>query len=168
MQFVFVIWIYVCYVYSGEIYYFSSIKFEKIVFFVNIVCVVGELCIIFIIYYFLYCVVESGIDIDIIYYDEVYNVIGKYFFKSVFVVFEYVKCCYYFIVILCIGCGVSVVCGMNNSDVYGGIFCNVFVCELIDVGVIVFFKVVFFEMNCICIKYNVYEVDVDNLCDMFE
>ncbi|ABA47044.1 helicase [Synechococcus phage syn9] len=168
MQFVSATWTHVCHAHSGETHHFSSTKPEKIALFANTARAAGESCIIFTTYHSLHRVVESGIDIDTIYYDEAHNATGKHFFKSVFAVSEYAKRRYYFTATPRTGRGVSVARGMNNSDVYGGTLCNVPARELIDAGAIVPPKVVPFETNRTRTKHNAHEVDADNLRDMFE
>ena len=168
MQFVSATWTHVCHAHSGETHHFSSTKPEKIALFANTARAAGESCIIFTTYHSLNRVVDSGIDIDTIYYDEAHNATGKHFFKSVFAVSEYAKRRYYFTATPRTGRGVSVARGMNNSDVYGGTLCNVPARELIDAGAIVPPKVVPFETNRTRTKHNAHEVDADNLRDMFE
>ena len=168
MQFVSATWTHVCHAHSGETHHFSSTKPEKIALFANTARAAGESCIIFTTYHSLNRVVDSGIDIDTIYYDEAHNATGKHFFKSVFAVSEYAKRRYYFTATPRTGRGVSVARGMNNSDVYGGTLCNVPARELIDAGAIVPPKVVPFETNRTRNKHNAHEVDADNLRDMFE
>ena len=168
MQFVSSTWTHVCHAHSGETHHFSSTKPEKIALFANTARAASESCIIFTTYHSLHRVVESGIDIDTIYYDEAHNATGKHFFKSVFAVAQYAKRRYYFTATPRTGRGVSVARGMNNSDVYGGTLCNVPAQELIKAGAIVPPKVVPFETDRVRNKHNAHEVDADNLRDMFE
>ena len=168
MEFVSSTWTHVCHVHSGETAHFSSTNPEKIALFANTARAAKESCIIFTTYHSLHRVVDSGINIDTIYYDEAHNACGRSFFKSVFAVSQYAKRRYYFTATPKTGRGVSVARGMNNSDVYGGVLCNVPAQELIASGAIVPPKVVPFETNRTRTKHNAHEVDADNLKDMFE
>ena len=160
--------VHVCHAHSGETHYFSSTKPEKIALFNNTARAAGENCIIFTTYHSLHRVVDSGIDINTIYFDEAHNGTAKSFFRSVFATAQYVQRRYYFTATPKTGRGVSVARGMNNTDVWGGVLCNVPAQELIASGAIVPPKVVPFETNRIRTKHNAHDVDADNLKDMFE
>ena len=160
--------VHVAHCHSGETEHFSTTKSDKIALYNNTARAAGESCIIFTTYHSLRRVVDSGIDIDTIYFDEAHNGCGKYFFLSVFATAQYAKRRYYFTATPKTGRGVSVARGMNNTDVYGGTLCNVPAQELIAAGAIVPPKVVPFETNRVRNKYNAHEVDCDNLKDMFE
>ena len=160
--------VHVCHAHSGETHYFSSTKPEKIALFNNTARTAGENCIIFTTYHSLHRIVDSGINIDTIYFDEAHNGTAKSFFLSVFATAQYVQRRYYFTATPKTGRGVSVARGMNNTDVWGGVLCNVPAQELIASGAIVPPKVVPFETNRIRTKHNAHDVDADNLKDMFE
>ena len=160
--------VHVCHAHSGETHHFSSTNPDKIALFNNTARTAGENCIIFTTYHSLHRIVDSGIDITTVYYDEAHNACGRHFFKSVFAVSQYAKRRYYFTATPKTGRGVSVARGMNNTDVYGGTLCNVPAKELIAAGAIVPPRIVPFETNRIRTKHNAHEVDADNLKDMFE
>jgi superfamily II DNA or RNA helicase len=168
MEFVSATWTHVMHVHSGETHYFSTTKSDKIALFANTARAASESCIIFTTYHSLNRVVDSGIDIDTIYFDEAHNGCGRHFFEAVFATAQYAKRRYYFTATPKTGRGVSVARGMNNTDVYGGTLCNVPAQELIAAGAIVPPKVVPFETNRVRTKHNAHEVDADNLKDMFE
>ena len=168
MEFVSATWTHVCHAHSGETHHFSTTKADKIALFANTARAASESCIIFTTYHSLHRVVESGIDIDTIYFDEAHNGCGKHFFTSVFATAQYAKRRYYFTATPKTGRGVSVARGMNNTDVYGGVLCNVPAKELIEAGAIVPPRVVPFETNRTRNKVNAHEVDAENLKDMFE
>ena len=69
--------VHVCHAHSGETHYFSSTKPEKIALFNNTARTAGENCIIFTTYHSLHRVVDSGINIDTIYFDEAHNGTAK-------------------------------------------------------------------------------------------
>ena len=129
--------VHVCHAHSGETHYFSSTKSDKLALFANTARAASESCIIFTTYHSLNRVVESGIDIDTIYFDEAHNGCGKHFFTSVFATAQYAKRRYYFTATPKTGRGVSVQRGMNNTAVWGGVLCNVPAKELIEAGAIV-------------------------------
>ena len=160
--------VHVCHAHSGETQHFSSTKSEKIALFNNTARTAGENCIIFTTYHSLHRVVDSGINIDTIYFDEAHNGCARGFFPSVFATAQYAERRYYFTATPKTGRGVSVARGMNNTTVWGGILENVPAQELIASGAIVPPKVVPFETNRIRTKHNAHEVDADNLKDMFE
>ncbi|AHB80902.1 RNA-DNA + DNA-DNA helicase [Synechococcus phage S-MbCM100] len=161
-------WTHVCHAHSGETHYFSSTKPEKIALFNDTARAAKESCIIFTTYHSLHRVVDSGINIDTIYFDEAHNGCGRHFHKAVFATAQYAKRRYYFTATPKNGRGVSLSRGMNNTSVYGRTLCNVPAAELIAAGAIVPPKVVAFETNRTRNKYNAHEVDGDNLKDMFE
>ena len=160
--------VHVCHAHSGETHHFSSTNPDKIALFNNTARTAGENCIIFTTYHSLHRIVDSGIDITTVYYDEAHNACGRHFFKSVFAVSQYAKRRYYFTATPKTGRGVSVARGMNNTDVYGGTLCNVPAKELIAAGAIVPPRIVPFETNRVRTKHNAHDVDADNLKDMFE
>jgi len=108
-------------------------------------------------------VVDSGIDIDCIYFDEAHNATGKHFFTSVFAVAQYAKRRYFFTATPRNSRGNAYARGMNNSDVYGGVLCNVPAPELIEQGAIVPPTVVPFETDLLRDNSNAHEVDKSNL-----
>ena len=160
--------VHVCHAHSGETQHFSSTKSEKIALFNNTARTAGENCIIFTTYHSLHRVVDSGINIDTIYFDEAHNGCARGFFPSVFATAQYAERRYYFTATPKTGRGVSVSRGMNNTSVWGGVLENVAAQELIEAGAIVPPKVVPFETNRIRTKHNAHDVDADNLKDMFE
>ena len=168
MEFVSATWTHVMHVHSGETHHFSTTKPEKIALFANTARAASESCIIFTTYHSLPRVVDSGIDIDTIYFDEAHNGCGRAFFGAVFATSKYAKRRYYFTATPRTGRGVSVARGMNNSEVWGGVLENVKAQELIAAGAIVPPKIVPFETNRTRTKHNAHEVDADNLKDMFE
>ena len=168
MQFVSATWTHVCHAHSGETDHFSSTNPDKIALFVNTARAAKESAIVFTTYHSLHRVVDSGIDIDTIYFDEAHNGTAKSFFKAVFATAQYAKRRYYFTATPKTGRGQSLSRGMNNVDVYGNTLCNVPAQELIASGAIVPPRIVPFETNRVRTKHNAHDVDADNLKDMFE
>ena len=168
MEFVSATWTHVCHAHSGETHYFSSTKSDKIALFNNTSRAAGESCIIFTTYHSLQRVVDSGIDIDTIYFDEAHNGCGRHFFIALSQVVETAKRRYFFTATPRVGRGQSVARGMNNTTIWGGVLENVPAQELIAAGAIVPPKVVPFETNRVRTKHNAHDVDADNLKDMFD
>ncbi len=168
MQFIHSSKVHVCHAHSGETEHFSSTNPDKIALFNNTARTAGESCIIFTTYHSLGRVVDSGIDISTIYFDEAHNGTARGFFVAVYATAQIAKRRYYFTATPKTGRGQSLARGMNNTDVYGNTLCNVPAQELIEAGAIVPPKIVPFETNRIRTKHNAHEVDADNLKDMFE
>jgi len=155
-------------IHSGETPFFSTTKPSTIMSAVTLWQANHKHQILFTTYHSLGRIVDSGIDIDCIYFDEAHNSCGRAFFKPVFAVSQYAERRYFFTATPKIGRGQSAQRGMNNTDVYGGVLCNVPAQELISGGAIVPPKVVPFETDRVRNKHNAHEVDADNLKDMFE
>jgi len=168
MEFVSATWTHVCHAHSGETHHFSSTKPERIAIFNNVSRAAGESCIIFTTYHSLQRVVDSGINIDTIYFDEAHNGCGRHFFIALEQVVRYATRRYFFTATPRVGRGQSVARGMNNTTIWGGVLENVPAQELIAAGAIVPPKVVPFETNRTRTKHNAHEVDADNLKDMFD
>jgi superfamily II DNA or RNA helicase len=168
MEFVSATWTHVCHAHSGETHHFSSTKPERIAIFNNVSRAAGESCIIFTTYHSLQRVVDSGIDIDTIYFDEAHNGCGRHFFIALEQVVHHATRRYFFTATPRVGRGQSVARGMNNTTIWGGVLENVPAQELIAAGAIVPPRVVPFETNRARNKVNAHEVDAANLKDMFE
>ena len=93
-------------------------------------------CIIFTTYHSLHRVVDSGIDINTIYFDEAHNGTAKVSSVASLLLLSMFSR-YHFTATPKTGRGVSVARGMNNTDVWGGVLCNVPAQELIASGAIV-------------------------------
>ena len=168
MEFVSATWTHVCHAHSGETHHFSSTKPERIAIFNNVSRAAGESCIIFTTYHSLQRVVDSGINIDTIYFDEAHNGCGRHFFIALEQVVRYATRRYFFTATPRVGRGQSVARGMNNTTIWGGVLENVPAQELIAAGAIVPPRVVPFETNRARNKVNAHEVDAANLKDMFD
>ena len=107
---------------------------------------------IFTTYHSLVKVVESGIEIDTIYFDEAHNGCARSFFKSVSKVSEYASRCYYFTATPKISYKHDR--GMNNKIVWGNILEDVPAPELIDGGSILPPTILPFEIDTNYSKEN--------------
>ena len=124
--------------------------------------------IIFTTYHSLNRIVESGIPINTVYFDEAHNSCGKKFFEAVKSVSNISNRCYFFTATPRQGRGQTIERGMNNSDVFGQVIANVDAKELIDAGIILPPKVIPYDTNRKRNKVNAHEVDAKNLKDILE
>ena len=166
MQFIPQTWTHVCHAHSGETHHFSSTKADKIGLFVNTARASAESAIVFTTYHSLHKVIDSGVPIDCIYYDEAHNGCQKNFFQSLKAVSYIADRKYYFTATPRIGRGVSAERGMTNSKVWGQTIASVSAKELIETGAILPPKVVPFETNRVRNRVNAHQVDADNLMDI--
>ena len=71
----------VLHVHSGETHHFSTTKTERVKLFVDMCQTMREHVIIFTTYNSLHRIVESGISVDTIYFDEAHNSVKRNFFR---------------------------------------------------------------------------------------
>ena len=91
--------------------------------------------IIFTTYHSLHRVQESGIDVDVIYFDEAHNSVQKNFFPAVDYFSQNAQRCYFFTATPKHSRTPFKV-GMNDADVYGDVICNVPAPKLVKQGYI--------------------------------
>ena len=153
----------VAHVHSGETHHYSTTKASRISVWATKNCAYNQ--IIFTTYHSLHKIVESGIHVDTIYYDEAHNGTQKNFFEAVKTITADRK--FYFTATPKISKS-GAENGMDNSKVWGNIIANVPAKTLINTGAIVPPKVVPFKTNRVRNKENAHDVDADNLKDMIE
>ena len=136
----------VLHVHSGETKHFSTTKSDRIKLFVDMCQTVREHVIIFTTYNSLGRVMESGIDVDTIYFDEAHNSVKRNFFPATEYFSQKAERCYYFTATRKTSVTIAKP-GMNDVDVYGNIICRVSAPELVDGGYIVAPKVKVIEMD---------------------
>ena len=163
----------IMHVHSGETKHFSTTKSDKIALFNNTARTCDENCIIFTTYHSLGRVVDSGINIDTIYFDEAHNGCQRSHFVGVYAMSKIADRKFYFTATPRIGRGVSAARGMNNAEVWGNMICNVPAPELIEQGAIVSPKILPFDANDGGVefartKHNMPEVDAYNLMQIVE
>lgn len=158
----------IAHVHSGDTRQFSSTNPAEIASAVTLWRSNLKHVVIFTTYHSLGRVVESGIDVDCIYFDEAHNGTGKSHFTGIYTTSKYIKQRYYFTATPRLGRGVSVQRGMNNSDVWGGVLCNIPAPVLIQNGSIVPPKIVPFECDADRTKYNAHFVDADTVTEVLE
>ena len=125
----------VMHVHSGETHHFSTTKVDKIQEF-NFHCAndgVNQL--IFTTYHSLHRIVESNIVVDTIYFDEAHNSVQKNFFPATDYFSQYAGRCYFFTATPKHSRS-PVKAGMNWTEVYGGVICQVPAPKLVKQGYI--------------------------------
>jgi len=136
----------VLHVHSGETKHFSTTKSDRIKLFVDMCQIVREHVIIFTTYNSLGRVMESGIDVDTIYFDEAHNSVKRNFFPATEYFSQKAERCYYFTATRKTSVTIAKP-GMNDREVYGDIICRVSAPELVEGGYIVAPKVRVIEMD---------------------
>ena len=135
MEFVSATWAHVMHVHSGETDYFSTTKSDKIALFNNTARPAGENCIIFTTYHSLEKIVQSGICVDTIYFDEAHNSVQRNFYVPTEYYSRHARRCFYFTATPKHSLTVRKP-GMNDSRVYGQVICNVPAPKLVEKGYI--------------------------------
>lgn len=135
MEFVSATWTHVMHVHSGETDYFSTTKSDKIALFNNTARAAGESCIIFTTYHSLEKIVQSGICVDTIYFDEAHNSVQRNFYVPTEYYSRHARRCFYFTATPKHSLTVRKP-GMNHSRVYGQVICNVPAPKLVEEGYI--------------------------------
>ena len=161
----------VAHVHSGETHYYSTTKASRISVWSTKKCVSNQ--IIFTTYHSLHRIQESGIHVDTIYFDEAHNAVQKNFIEAVEYYSMYASRCYFFTATPKHSIGSRV--GMNDTDIFGGVICNVPAPKLVKQGYILPPKVVIkkidlvddsrfkHEQDCDCVLDTIDDQDVDKI-----
>jgi predicted helicase len=161
----------VAHVHSGETHYYSTTKASRIS--VWSTKNVANNQIIFTTYHSLHRIQESGIHVDAIYFDEAHNAVQKNFIEAVEYYSMYASRCYFFTATPKHSIGSRV--GMNDTDIFGGVICNVPAPKLVKQGYILPPKVVIkkidlvddsrfkHEQDCDCVLDTIDDQDVDKI-----
>ena len=136
----------VLHVHSGETRHFSTTKSERIKLFVDMCQTVREHVLIFTTYNSLGRVMESGINVDTIYFDEAHNSVKRNFFPATEYFSHHADRCYYFTATRKTSITIAKP-GMNDVQVYGNIICRVSAPELVEGGYILPPKIKVIEMD---------------------
>jgi superfamily II DNA or RNA helicase len=137
----------VLHVHSGETKHFSTTKSDRINLFTRMCHHVGEHVIIFTTYHSLGRIIDSGINIDCCYFDEAHNAVQRNHFVGVSAASLSSKASYFFTATP--KHTRKTERGMNNTEVFGYVLCNVPAPELIASGSILAPTVVPYEMDII-------------------
>ena len=161
----------VLHVHSGETHHYSTTKASRIS--VWSAKNVANNQIIFTTYHSLHRIQESGIHVDAIYFDEAHNAVQKNFIEAVEYYSMYASRCYFFTATPKHSIGSRV--GMNDTDIFGGVICNVPAPKLVKQGYILPPKVVIkkidlvddsrfkHEQDCDCVLDTIDDQDVDKI-----
>ena len=161
----------VLHVHSGETHHYSTTKASRIS--VWSAKNVANNQIIFTTYHSLHRIQESGIHVDTIYFDEAHNAVQKNFIEAVEYYSMYASRCYFFTATPKHSIGSRV--GMNDTDIFGGVICNVPAPKLVKQGYILPPKVVIkkidlvddsrfkHEQDCDCVLDTIDDQDVDKI-----
>ena len=164
MQFIPATWTHVAHCHSGETHHFSTTKSDKLALFNDTARAANESCIIFTTYHSLHRVVDSGIDVDAIYFDEAHNGCTKHFFVSVAAMSMIAERKYFFTATPRISNKHDR--GMNNREVFGPVIENVPAPELIQGGHILPPTIVPFETDHVVDKKNPHMVHSNTVQDI--
>tara|TARA_B100001113_G_C21062981_1_gene602066 strand:+ start:154 stop:1350 length:1197 start_codon:yes stop_codon:yes gene_type:complete len=166
MQHISATWTHVAHCHSGETHHFSTTKSDKIALFNNTARAAGESCIIFTTYHSLRRVVDSGIDVDAIYFDEAHNGCTRNFFIAVHAMSQHADMKYFFTATPRISNRHDR--GMNNVAVFGPVIQNVPAPELIEGGHILPPTIVPFETDHSVDKKNPHMVHSNTVQDIID
>ena len=136
----------VLHVHSGETKHFSTTKSDRIKLFVDMCHTVREHVIIFTTYNSLGRVMDSGISVDTIYFDEAHNSVKRIFFPATEYFSHHADRCYFFTATRKTSVTIMKP-GMNDRAVYGDVICHVSAPELVEGGFILPPKVHVIEMD---------------------
>ena len=135
----------IMHVHSGDVEYFHTTKPNQIALFNNTARTAGENCIIFTTYHSLHKVQEADIEVNTIYFDEAHNSVQRNFFPATEHFAAESDRCYFFTATPKHSVTVFKP-GMNDTEVYGQVICNVPAPQLVNEGYILPPKVVVKEL----------------------
>ena len=152
----------VMHVHSGETHHFSTTKSA----------IVGNWSrqaygkqLIFTTYHSLPKVIDSGIDIDVVYFDEAHNAVGRHFFTSVAAASLHSKKAYFFTATPRTSRN-PYSRGMNNQEIYGAVLCNVPAPHLINNGSIIPHQMQEFNLDAEYTKQNAHEINASAIVEI--
>jgi len=155
----------VLHVHSGETHHTSTTKSEEIKTF----CIypLHLHTIIFTTYHSLHRIQEADIDVDTIYFDEAHNSVQKNFIEAVEYYSIYAQRKYFFTATPK-HCLTPKKVGMNDSDIFGQVICNVPAPKLVDEGHILPPKVVVKKVDVTDDSRFGYEKDCDHIIETID
>ena len=157
----------IMHVHSGETHHYSSTRPENIHLFANTARSAGENVIIFTTYNSLDRVRQADIEVNNIYFDEAHNSVKRNFFSAT----EYFSAdsdrCYFFTATPKHSLTIFKP-GMNDTEVYGQVLCNVPAPELVDGGFILPPKVVVKSLPMVKGRKVMCAEDADNLLETID
>ena len=155
----------VLHVHSGETHHTSTTKPEEIKTF----CIypLHLHTIIFTTYHSLHRIQEADIDVDTIYFDEAHNSVQRNFIEAVEYYSMYAKRSYFFTATPKHSRTPKKI-GMNDTDIFGGVICNVPAPKLVDEGHILPPKVMVKKIDVTDDSRFGYEKDCDHIIDTID
>ncbi len=157
----------VAHVHSGETKHFSSTNPDHITMFHNMVKQINEHQLLFTTYHSLHRIIDSGIHIDTVYFDEAHNACKRDFFYSTAMMSQHADSAYYFTATPKLSQNPKGR-GMNNSIVFGQVIENVPAPELIENGSIIPPMVQVHEIDGVREKDNAAKHDAKTLLDILD
>ena len=161
----------VIHVHSGETHFYSTTKSDNIKKWYHNST---KHIIMFTTYHSLHKIQETlDVEVDAIYFDEAHNAVQKNFIEAVEYYSMYASRCYFFTATPKHSIGSRV--GMNDTDIFGGVICNVPAPKLVKQGYILPPKVVIkkidlvddsrfkHEQDCDCVLDTIDDQDVDKI-----
>ena len=155
----------VMHVHSGETHHFSTTKSDKIASANAFAKLAPIQQLIFTTYHSLPKVIDSGIDIDVVYFDEAHNAVGRHFFTSVAAASLHSKKAYFFTATPRTSRN-PYSRGMNNQEIYGAVLCNVPAPHLINNGSIIPPQMQEFNLDAEYTKQNAHEINASAIVEI--
>ena len=157
----------IMHVHSGETDHYSTTKADNIHVFANVARTAGENVIIFTTYHSLHRVMESDIEVNNIYFDEAHNSVQRNFFPATEHFSDVSERCYFFTATPKHSLAINKP-GMNWTNVYGQVLCNVPAPELVKQGYILPPKVVVKQLPMVKGRKVMFADDCDNLIETLD
>jgi len=157
----------ILHVHSGETHYCSTTKPQQIEVHTGMCLVQEKHQLIFTTYHSLPKVIESGITIDVAYFDEAHNATGRHFFTSVAATSLHAEKVFFFTATPRQSKNPQSR-GMNNHDIYGPVLVNVPAPHLINNGSIIPPKMEEFNLTVDYTKHNAHQVNADAILTILD
>jgi superfamily II DNA or RNA helicase len=157
----------ILHVHSGETHYSKTTKADEIKQHILINQTFNKHTLLFTTYHSLNKVVDSGITIDTIYFDEAHNATGKHFFTSVAIASLHAEKAFYFTATPRQSRNPQSR-GMNNHEIYGPVLVNVPAPHLINNGSIIPPKLEEFNMTVDYTKQNAHFINSDAILNILD
>ena len=114
----------IMHVHSGDVEYYHTTNPEKIHLFASVARTAGENCLIFTTYNSLHKIQQADIEVNTIYFDEAHNSVKRNFFPATEHFSNDAERCYFFTATPKHSYSMFKP-GMNDTEVYGQVICNV-------------------------------------------
>ena len=155
----------IMHVHSGETHYNSTTKSDKIALHDAICKTAGVRQLIITTYHSLPKVINAGINIDVVYFDEAHNAVGRHHFVGVASASLTAKKAYFFTATPRTSRNPHSR-GMNNQEIYGNVLCNVPAPHLISNGSIIPPQMEEFNFDVDYTKANAHEINANTIVEI--